>query len=520
MMTTREQQETLVANAQAYFNRQYADADAFRIQLGPAVTLSHPEAYYGANNPDRRDVRLPEAVREACNLVKDDVDFSQYDADADGTVDCVILLTAGTDEQAGGGESAIWPQQGRLSNSGNALSLKGKRIDPYIAAPEGRLSMLCHEIGHVLGLPDFYDTDGEDSGGRTPGLWRTSLMDEGCFQDVPPDFGALEFDLLGLGRCEPLTVGRQILQPLQSSERRYLKAPTDKEGEYFLFECRAGALLVYHVDRSDNPAGHSPRHDADLTARERWEYGLVNDCASHPCARLLPADPEASDASALPFGLHGFDSFGSDTPTPFRSWSGHASTLALTDIHPTDDGNVAFEVIEPLALTDLTIYQDAAVLQWQPNPALTGILGFEVSWSDGDESGSQVLGPTATSFTIEGLHAQTTYLFSVRMDLSERNRYSVGGTFVTKVFHEGTYPYIYLSGALRNVDGSFPSGSQIPLRVFNATDVQEVIWTLDSMRIHPESDGLYTLRRSGLLRATILHTDGSSETIIKQITVQ
>jgi len=56
--------------------------------------------------------------------------------------------------------------------------------------------------------------------------------------------------------------------------------------------------------------------------------------------------------------------------------------------------------------------------------------------------------------------------------------------------------------------------------VFNATEVEAVEWTLDGAPIAPEADGRYTLRRSGTLRARIYHTDGTSETLYKEITVQ
>ena len=55
--------------------------------------------------------------------------------------------------------------------------------------------------------------------------------------------------------------------------------------------------------------------------------------------------------------------------------------------------------------------------------------------------------------------------------------------------------------------------------MFNATDVQEVHWTLNGRPIRPEADGNFTLTRSGTLRAEIIHTDGTTETIIKEINV-
>ncbi len=517
--TSWEEQEALVLRAQDYFNRQFDGEEmSFEFVLGPGVTLSHGLAYYGANYSDRKDIRIQDAVREACNKLKDEIDFASFDNDGDGAVDNVFLLTAGPGEQDGGDENDIWPQQGRLSATGSILTVKGKRIDSFAASSEMSAGYFCHEFGHVLGLVDFYDTDGAGSGGQTPGLWRTSLMDDGCRLPEIPDFGAPEFDMLGLGTCDPLLPGHYELAPLPEG-RRYLKAPTDREGEWFLFGCGPGGLYVYHLDRSDNAAGYSQRHDTELSARERWEHGAVNDAPEHPCLRLLPADPDASDAARVAFPQAGFDSFGSDTPSAFRSWSGRASGLALTDIRLLPDGGVAFEVVEPLQLSDISVYQDAAVVRWELDPALAGVLGYEVSWTDGEETFSQELGAAARSCTLEGLRPQTGYRFSVQVRTSERDRYSVGGSFVTKVYRGGTYPYIYLNNVPRSSDGSFPPGSKIPLRVFNATEVQEVRWSLNGHPIQPEADGNFTLTRSGTLKAEIIHTDGSTETIIKEINV-
>lgn len=533
-VTSREEQEQLVQQAQEYFNRQFSSGQAgpktkagskgveegmsFEFELGPGVTLAHPMAYYGANYSDRKDIRIQEAVREACSKLKDEVDFAAYDNDGDGAVENVFLLFAGPGEQDGGDENDIWPQQGRLSANGGGITIKGKRIDAFAVSPEGAAGIFCHEFGHVLGLVDFYDTDGASSGGQTPGLWRTSLMDDGCRQPEVPDFGAPEFELLGLGTGDPLLPGHYELAPLPEG-RRYLKAPTDREGECFLFAAGPGGLYVYHLDRSENPAGYSQRHDAELSARERWEHGAVNDAPEHPCLRLLPADPDAADAARVPFPQAGFDSFGSDTPSAFRSWSGRASGLALTGIRLRPEGGVAFDVVEPLRLSDISVWQDAAVVRWAVDPALEGVQACEVRWTDGEEEWTLALGAEAQSCTLEGLKPQTGYRFTVQVRTSERDRYSVGGSFTTKVYREGTYPYIYLNNVPRGSDGSFPPGSKIPLRVFNATDVQEVRWSLNGTPIGPEADGNYTLRRSGTLKAVVVHTDGTTETLVKEINV-
>ena len=516
---THEEHEALLQQAEAYFERQFAPAgQAFSFELGPTVTLAHPVSWYGANYPDRKDIRLADAVREACLAANGQVNFSLYDNDNDGSVDNVFLLFPGPGEHSSGDEGDIYPQQGRLTADGTGLALDGRVADRYAVAHEGEPGVFCHEFCHVLGLPDLYDTDGAESGGLCPGLWGTSLLDDGCRLQDFPEFGAVEYDLLGLGRCEAARPGSYTLEPLAAGQR-YLRAESDRKDEYFLFEARAGGLYVYHIDRSDNPAGYSTRQQAELTAAGRWEVGEVNNNPAHPCARLIPADPAATDASRLPFGAVSA-SFGSDTPSAFRAWSGAATGLALTGIRPAAAGAVTFDVIRPIVLAEPVAYQDAALVRWSVDPALGPVQAFEVSWSDGTAGGSAELAAGTTSYTIEHLQPRTEYIFSVQVRCSETERYTADGRFSTKFLRKGTFPYIYLGSATRNLDGSFPAGSQIPLRVYNASDVQNVRWTLDGRAITPDADGFYTLRQSGVLRAQIEYADGTSETLLKEIIVQ
>ena len=506
-----------VRQAESYFNRQYGGATTFEFTLAERTTLSHETAWYGANYPDRKDIRLADAVREACTQQQGNINFNLYDNDSDGSVDVVFLLTAGPGENVSGNESDIWPQNARLSEQGGTLDIRGKRINVFAVCPEGLPGIFRHEFGHALGLPDFYDQDGEDSGGRSPGRWGLSIMDDGCLGDTPPDFGALEYDLLGIGRSEPLATGHWRLEPLDRG-RRYLK--TGGEDEFFLFECKDGALFVSHIDRSDNPSGFDVRQDRVLTARERWQLNAINNNPDHLCARLVPADPDTRTADGIPFARDGRDRFGSDTPAPFRTWDGLPVGLALTGIRSESDGSVSFDVIEPLRFTEFSIYQDAAVIRWTASDALSRISGYTISWSDGGEDGGSLeLGPREISGTLEGLQPKTGYNVTVQVHTADLGSFSIATRIVTKVYREGTYPYIYLTNSQRNVDGSFPSGSKIPLRVFNATQVQEVQWSLNGVRITPEADGNYSLRQSGLLAARIIHTDGSVETIYKEITV-
>ena len=113
------------------------------------------------------------------------VDFSKYDSDHDGYVDMVFFLVAGFSASYGGNnENYLWPHMYYLYY---APPRDGKRFGLYACSTEfsgwegygpryydiGGIGTFCHEFGHVLGLPDLYDTDYSGSGGESndPGEW-------------------------------------------------------------------------------------------------------------------------------------------------------------------------------------------------------------------------------------------------------------------------------------------------------------------------------------------------------------
>ena len=165
-----------VAEAERYFGDQPAGYDGFEFDLAPVVTLGKEVSYYGANYSDRRDALLHEAVRQACTASRNAVDFSSYDNDGDSEVDNIFILFAGPSESDGAGAEYIWPQHGTLRENGGVLAIGGVQINSFSVCTElstdnganprqAGTGIFCHEFGHYLGLPDFYDSDGEGSGG-------------------------------------------------------------------------------------------------------------------------------------------------------------------------------------------------------------------------------------------------------------------------------------------------------------------------------------------------------------------
>lgn len=333
---------------------------------GP-VTLAKSQAYYGGNDEDGNDLRPQYAVKAGCEGLDDVIDFSQYDNDNDGEVDLVFMYYAGKGEADRGGADCIWPHQWSLLSGGINLTLDGKRVDNYACTNEivsvgelkGKLCGIgtaCHEFGHAMGLPDFYDTDYDDYNGEAGGLYEYSTMCSGSYNNggrTPPYFNIEERIMLGwLDESvyrEFGTSGDYVL-PGVDDEVVY-RAQTDMDGEYFVYECRSktgwdryvpeAGLIVYHVDKSGRNVGIVDGNGSPVTvtARSLWDnweqYNSINENGSHPCFYVVPAgDPAALNYDNVKFAFPGIANARSFTAT---SWNGVESDVKLSSISYLDN---------------------------------------------------------------------------------------------------------------------------------------------------------------------------------------
>lgn len=514
--------------ASEWLDAQFSPDRTFSFDIGPVVTLSGWKSMYASNSSEIKDTRIGEAVREACILSDSIVDFSAYEY--------LIALFSGGSEADGAGSDCVWPQQSSLSNYGTSLTLDGKVLDKFIDFTETcRAGTLCHEFMHSLGLEDFYDTDGEWSGGLSKGLGGSlSIMDKGLWNGEgqrPPFLNALELDLLGMGTCMNLTQGSHILKPIGTS-RSYFKHETGNPGEYYLFECRkaeswdefigGSGMIIYHIDKSAGNAWYSDFYKRNLTGAERWQFNQINCRPDHECAQLMAADPHSGAISDAFFPQKNHTSFGSDTEPPWRYWTGQTSPYALTEIEMLADGSITFEFIKPITLKSCEVFQDAAILQWSIDPHLSGYQ-CEISWTEGLTTRTVPVPDNGTlnyAFTVEGLSSGKDYSLAIRTTDNQGNAFSITVECTTKPMLDGVYPYIYLNGAMRNSDGSFPVGSSLLLRVFNAAEVAQTRWYLDGVPVHPSPDGHYTITASGTLKAEVFYRNGGKDIIIKEITAR
>ena len=238
---------------------------------GP-YTVDGNMADYGAESGNSHDKNPQAMVIDACvTAAENGVDFSQYDTDGDGVLDNVFIYYAGHNQAEGGPASSIWPHKHSIYGS---VSAGGKKLATYACTSEysgsagtrrASIGTFCHEFGHVLGLPDLYDTDYNH---YTVGNW--DIMCTGNYNNngrTPPTYSAYERFFLGWLTPKQLTEkGQYSLEPLQESNQAYVIAdqPHNLNGdnpnpnEFFVLEYRTktgwdaylpgSGMLVWHID--------------------------------------------------------------------------------------------------------------------------------------------------------------------------------------------------------------------------------------------------------------------------------
>ena len=220
-------------------------------------------SYYGQNDRSGLDMHPDQMVVDAvAKLAADslvDINFADYDTDNDGYMDNLFVYYAGYGENETDIDNEIWPHAWEVYEEyvKGQLVYDGKQIKGYACASELQdasgvvmcgIGTFCHEFGHVLGLPDFYDTEYSRTH-RTLGNW--DIMDAGAYLNdgnTPPTYSAHERFYLGWLTPEILNeTGDFELEELQKSNKAYIVTSTGEHNldggkpnpaTYFLLENR------------------------------------------------------------------------------------------------------------------------------------------------------------------------------------------------------------------------------------------------------------------------------------------
>jgi len=234
---------------------------------------------YGANDIYGNDINPRLLVQEAIDAAENaGLDFSQFDNDDDGKVDAVTVIHAGYGEEAGAGSNTIWSHRWNLGSYKRTYD--GVEINEYTIVPElfGNLGnmitsigVICHEFGHILGLPDLYDTDGGSEG---VGEW--DLMGSGSWNNLgrtPSNLSA--WCKVFLGWQTPQVISSPTKHDLLNSSQNNIsyRINTPHSNEYFLLENRQSigfdaalpgtGLCVWHINTNKTTSSHISANDVN-----------------------------------------------------------------------------------------------------------------------------------------------------------------------------------------------------------------------------------------------------------------
>ena len=293
---------------------------------GP-YTLSNTYATYGANDSSGDDVNPAQMIVDACKAADNDIDFSLYDGNNDGKVDNVYVLYAGKGEADGGADATIWPHQWDIYYGDLSLTLDGKSIRNYACSAELNGSGKCamgtplHEYGHVIGLPDYYDTKYSSTNyteSRTPGEW--SIMDQGSYNNdgnTPPNYSI--FDKYYLGWATP--------KFLSTADKKNVTMTTGWDDAYqitggtsLVSATATSPATIYYIENRQKSGwdAYLPGHGMVIWQvkynASAWNNNNLNNTGGSPRYTLLSASGNPKDIGKTSDPYPGSSSVKSCTP--------------------------------------------------------------------------------------------------------------------------------------------------------------------------------------------------------------
>ncbi|MEI7947902.1 MAG: M6 family metalloprotease domain-containing protein, partial [bacterium] len=376
------------------------------------VTLANGYAYYGANDVYGDDVRPQQMVQEALAALETrGFDFTTVDGDHDGWVDGLTVIHAGGGEEYPGNNSNyIWSHQWAISTvTYDGISMNKYHTEPELRGLDSptsssgitRIGVICHETGHLLGLPDLYDT-----GYNSAGIGNFCLMAGGSWNG---DVGSQPAHMSAwckkfLGWLTPITVttyDTYSVPCVETNKTVYQLNGAFPSTQYFLVENRQGVgfdasmpgstrgLLIWHVDENIATNSDHTHYKVDLEEASGTQH--------------LEQSPY-NQGDNLDYFRSGYKTTFNSTTTPNnRSYAGVALGLDITAVSASS-ATMTFTVPSPSTLqmkaATTSVLENAGSV-WVYVSRLNGIYGA-VSVNYATANGTALAGSdyTATNGTL------------------------------------------------------------------------------------------------------------------------
>jgi immune inhibitor A len=284
-------------------------------------------------------------VEDVVDLAAPFVNFANYDNDGDGVVDALFIVHAGPGAEVTGNVNDIWAYQGSITPK----TVNGVKVINYSIEPEdGAIGVFCHELGHVFGLPDLYDTDYTSAGTGNWDLMAHGSWNNGGMTPAHP----LSWCKVQLGWVNPITIFNAAqsvtIQPLATNADVYkLPIKNKSSKEYFLLENRQRTGFDAHLPGVGLLISHIDENQTDNTDENHY---LV-DIEQADGRRDLNKAANEGDATD-PYPNNGNNSFGTESTPNSMAYDGSDSKVVVTNIQRlgnwmTADINVGGVVVPP-----------------------------------------------------------------------------------------------------------------------------------------------------------------------------
>lgn len=430
--------------------------------FGP-YTASQNMSYYGANDAYGNDQNPRALVTEAVNAADASANFANYDNDGDGTVDGVYVIYAGYGEEAGASADAIWAHAWSIT----PVTKDGKTISKYSCSAELRgnsgttitsIGVICHEFGHVLGAPDYYDTD-YSTGGQFEGTGKWDIMASGSWNNngvTPAHHNAYtKVKVYGWATATVLSSATNVTVKPVKDNKSFFQINSTTSGEYWIMENRqqegfdayvpGHGLVIYHVHKDIATASSSNNINATYPQK------MYPVCAS---ATTNPGTTSSTygsiNSTGCPFpGSSNKTSFTDATTPNMKSWAGantnspmtsiaeNATTKEITFAFMGGSGGGTAPTATTVAASSITTSSATLNGTVNANNATTTVT-FE--WGTTTSLGNSinatpnsVTGTTNTNVTanLTGLSANTTYYYRVKAVSANGTTYGSTMSFTT-----------------------------------------------------------------------------------------
>ena len=450
-------------------------------------------------------------VRDSVEIADDDIYYPDFDA--------VMAIHSGPGGESSGNSNDIWSAHWpsiTINTDDEDEDGNDHVIDRISQVPEYQLvngesnplGVWCHEFGHELGLPDYYDTDGSSEG---VGNWAVMAAGSwGNNGETPVYFSA--YSRYWLGWDEPITIEDDItnlvIEPVSEGGNIYkLPIPGNwsESGEYFLLENRqktkydsylpGEGLLIWHIDEE--------------IMFSKWSSNTVNNDEEHKGMDLEEADGNDDLDSGTNRGDNGdpyrSGNFSKDTYPNSLAYNGSESGWKIENIE-VSGLNIIVDISflsKPIAKADAdkAVIEEGESLQFYgENSSDEDGTIVNYTWEFGDGEFSYIENPIHT-FTVNGS-------YNVKLTVCDNN--DLCDSFILNIFvNKPPIAVVQISNftillgdtILFNASGSYDIDGEIEFYKWNFDDGYESNQALVE----------HEYQKSGTYDVTLLLTDDKSD---------